>query len=146
MFSCKFAAYFQNIFSWEHVWVAVSESWNVTLWQAVGGQNSTFKNKDKSFFLLPNEEKLRKAWLGAINRKDKLPKNDFHWIWSLRLFEEKSFDASWKLQNELSRSSRSQMFFKLGVLKNFAMFQRKTAVLEPLFNKDADLKPCLQLY
>ena len=25
MFSCKFAAYFQNVFSKEHVWVAASE-------------------------------------------------------------------------------------------------------------------------
>ena len=25
VFSCKFAAYFQNTFSWEHLWVAASE-------------------------------------------------------------------------------------------------------------------------
>ena len=25
VFSCKFAAYFQNIFSWEHLWVSASE-------------------------------------------------------------------------------------------------------------------------
>ena len=34
-----------------------------------------------------------------------------------------------------------QMFFKIGVLKNFAKSQ-KTPVLEFLFNKVADLKAC----
>ena len=33
------------------------------------------------------------------------------------------------------RSSRSQMFFKIGVLKNFHKCHRKTPVLEYLFNK-----------
>ena len=26
MFSCKFAAYFQNIFFWEHLWTAAPET------------------------------------------------------------------------------------------------------------------------
>ena len=26
VFSCKFAAYFQSIFSWEHLWMAASKS------------------------------------------------------------------------------------------------------------------------
>ena len=29
MFSCKFTAYFQNTFSYEHLLVAASEHWNV---------------------------------------------------------------------------------------------------------------------
>ena len=33
------------------------------------------------------------------------------------------------------RSSRSQMFFKIGVLKKYRKFHRKTSVLESLFNK-----------
>ena len=28
VFSCKFAAYFQNTFSWKHLWVAASEKKN----------------------------------------------------------------------------------------------------------------------
>ena len=40
------------------------------------------------------------------------------------------------------RSSRSQMFFKIGVLKSFANLHRKTPVLESLFKKVADLKVC----
>ena len=40
-----------------------------------------------------------------------------------------------------SRSSRSQIFFKIGVLKNFAIFTEKR-VLKPLFNKVAGLKAC----
>ena len=65
----------------------------MALCQAVGCNNSTFKNNDKSFYLLPNKEKLRKAWLEAINikRKDKLPKKAF--ICSDQ-FEEKCSDAS----------------------------------------------------
>ena len=38
------------------------------------------------------------------------------------------------------KRSRLQMFFKLGVLKNFAKFHRKTPVLESLFNKVPNLK------
>ena len=37
VFSCKFAAYFQNTFSWEHLWMAVSYSWiwrsNQNIWK-----------------------------------------------------------------------------------------------------------------
>ena len=32
-------------------------------------------------------------------------------------------------------NGRSQIFFKTGALKNFAMFMGKKPVLEPLFNK-----------
>ena len=35
------------------------------------------------------------------------------------------------------RSSRSQMFFRIGVLKIFCKFHRKAPVLESLFNKVA---------
>ena len=38
------------------------------------------------------------------------------------------------------RSSRSQMFFKIGALKNFANFTEKKPVLKSLFNKVAGLK------
>ena len=39
------------------------------------------------------------------------------------------------------RSSRSQIFFKIGVLKNFANFTGKRLCLESLFNKVLCLKP-----
>ena len=40
--------------------------------------------------------------------------------------------------HNIIRSSRSQMFFKVGVLKNFAKFSgERTAALESLFNKVA---------
>ena len=38
------------------------------------------------------------------------------------------------------RSSRSQMFFKIGFLKTFANFIEKKTVLESLFNKVAGLR------
>ena len=38
------------------------------------------------------------------------------------------------------RSSNLQIFFKIGVLKNFAKFYKKTPVLMFFFNKVADLK------
>ena len=41
----------------------------------------------------------------------------------------------------LFRSSRSQMFFKLGVLKNFAIFSGKHLCWNPFFNEVAGLKP-----
>ena len=40
----------------------------------------------------------------------------------------------------LIRSSHSQMSFKMGVLKNFGKFHRKTHELESLLNKVAGLK------
>ena len=40
------------------------------------------------------------------------------------------------------RSSRSQMFFAIGVLKTFHNIHRKAPVLESLFNKVAGLKAC----
>ena len=40
------------------------------------------------------------------------------------------------------RSSRSQMFSKVGVLKKFRNIQRKTTVLEFLFNKVEGLQAC----
>ena len=35
-----------------------------------------------------------------------------------------------------------KMFFKIGVLKNFAIYTRKLAVLESLFNKTAVFQAC----
>ena len=42
--------------------------------------------------------------------------------------------------NIRERSTLSQMFFKVRVLKNFREFHRKTPVLESLFNKLAGLQ------
>ena len=39
----------------------------------------------------------------------------------------------WEKENSKDRSSRSQMFFKIGVLKNFEKIHRKTPVSESLF-------------
>ena len=43
-------------------------------------------------------------------------------------------------QRSFLRKSRSQMFFKIGVSKNFGKSHRKTPVLESLFNKVAGLR------
>ena len=43
---------------------------------------------------------------------------------------------------ETNRSSLSQMFFKIGVLKKCCKFHRKTSVLQYLFNEVAVLKTC----
>ena len=86
----------------------IANSWNLKhgLVSSSCGNNSIFKNKNKIFFLLPNEEKLREAWLGArimFHIKDKLPKNTF--IYSDH-FEKKCFDASWKVWSELFYKNR----------------------------------------
>ena len=47
-----------------------------------------------------------------------------------------------KSSSETLRSSRSQTYFKIGVLKNFSMFA-KTPVFESLFNKAEDLNACI---
>ena len=46
--------------------------------------------------------------------------------------------------SKIFRSSRSQVFFKIVVLKNFAIFtrNRKTTVLESPFTKVVDLQAC----
>ena len=41
------------------------------------------------------------------------------------------------------RTSRSQIFFKIAVLKNFAILSRKACVAEYLFNKVAGMKVCI---
>ena len=41
------------------------------------------------------------------------------------------------------RTSRSQIFFKIAALKNFAILSRKTCVAEYLFNKVAGMKVCI---
>ena len=43
---------------------------------------------------------------------------------------------------KISRSSCSQMFFKIGVLKNFCNIHGETPVLKSLLNKVAGLKAC----
>ena len=40
------------------------------------------------------------------------------------------------------RSSRMQIFFKISVLKKFRNIQRKTPLLDCLFNKVAGMKAC----
>ena len=40
------------------------------------------------------------------------------------------------------RSSCSKLFFKIGALKNFAIFYNKTPLLESFVNKFAVLKAC----
>ena len=45
----------------------------------------------------------------------------------------------------VSRCGRSQMFFKISVLKRFAKFHRKTPVLESLFSKVAGPQPATLL-
>ena len=47
-----------------------------------------------------------------------------------------------KSSSEKLRSGRSQIFFKISVLKNFKMFA-KTPVFESLFNKAGALKTCI---
>ena len=69
----------------------------MALYQPGCCNNATLRNTDNSFYLLQTVEKLRKTWLGAINRKDKLPKKIFI---SSDYFEE-VFDASCKHQNEM---------------------------------------------
>ena len=44
--------------------------------------------------------------------------------------------------NIIFRSSHMQMFFKTGVIRNFAVFTEKHLVLKCLFNKVADLMAC----
>ena len=66
----------------------------------------------------------------------------------------KRFQGVWKYDTGLKwvkgniysslqiRSSSSQIFFKIGLLKNLDNFLRKLHVLESLFNKFACLKTC----
>ena len=47
-----------------------------------------------------------------------------------------------RVLERIFRSSRSQMLLKIGVLKRFCKFQRKTPVMEYLLNKFVGLKAC----
>ena len=49
VFSCKFAAYFQNTFFWEHLWAATSR--NITGYYENTSQNLIFKNCVKKLHL-----------------------------------------------------------------------------------------------
>ena len=65
--------------------------------------NNSKKNKDKTYFVLPEEPNLRNSWIRAINRTS-LPKRVF--ICSDH-FEESCFDSNWDLQNRLFYTERS---------------------------------------
>ena len=71
--------------------------------------------------------------------------HNFYWIPLLFIFifieETNQFRLFYK-KTSIFRSSRSQKFFEIGVLKNFAIF---TSVLESFFNKVAELAPGLLL-
>ena len=51
-----------------------------------------------------------------------------------------------KYRNRLNRSSRPEVFYKIGVLKNFAKIHRKIPMLESFFNKvtELSLQLCLK--
>ena len=57
------------------------------------------------------------------------------------LFMQKNIQTN--IKRKTLRSSRSQMFFKIAVLKNFAITVKKTPVLQCLFNKVAGLQACI---
>ena len=65
--------------------------------------NNSKKNKDKTYFVLPEEPNLRNSWIRTINRTS-LPKRVF--ICSDH-FEESCFDSNWDLQNRLFYTERS---------------------------------------
>ena len=65
--------------------------------------NNSKKNKDKTYFVLPEEPNLRNSWIRAINRTS-LPKRVF--ICSDH-FEESCFDSNWDLQNRLFDTERN---------------------------------------
>ena len=64
--------------------------------------NTNKKCPDKSFFAIPKDKDRKAAWKAALNRTT-YPKTIF--VCSDH-FEEKCFDASWKLQTELYYKDR----------------------------------------
>ena len=75
-----------------------------------------------------------------------------HFRWLLRLLHFLSSSLRYlfiqeKVQTNIKgktlRSSHSQMFFKIAVLKNFSVTVKKTPVLECLFDKFAGLQACI---
>ena len=74
----------------------------------------------------------------------------FYWLPLLFIFifieETNQFRMFYKKNISVFRSSRSQTFFEIGALKNFAIFTRKQlSVLESFFKKVAELTPGLLL-
>ena len=74
----------------------------------------------------------------------------FYWLPLLFIFifieETNQFRMFYKKNISIFRSSRSQTFFEIGALKNFAIFTRKQlSVLESFFKKVAELTPGLLL-
>ena len=69
---------------------------------AVYCNNTSRKNKEKSFFLMPKDVNLSKIWKKAINRTE-LPNKAY--LCSDH-FDEKYFDKSWELQNKLYYKDR----------------------------------------
>ena len=65
------------------------------------------------------------------------PLHQVNIIWVI-LFHWNGFCLYYALHN--SRNSRSQMFFRIGVLKNCSNVYRKTPLLDSLFNKIAGLQ------
>ena len=69
---------------------------------AVNCKNTSRKDKDKTFFLMPKDVTIQSAWKNAIRRTE-LPSKVY--LCSDH-FEEKCFDSAWKLQNELFYKDR----------------------------------------
>ena len=79
-------------------------------------------------------------WVGSCERLyneatlQRLTKNLMSFAGANRIFALKKF-----------RNSPSQMFYKIGLLKNFKRILRKTPLLESLFNAVAGLRPATAL-
>ena len=72
---------------------------------AINCHNKSRRDKDRSFFNIPNDPVVKQAWIAAISRTV-LPKKI---VLCSDHFEEKCFDPSWKLQNELCYGNRRKL-------------------------------------
>ena len=69
-----------------------------------GCNNKQANNSEVTYFGLPKDPQKQKSWLAAISRdKSNLPSNVFTCLDHL---EDKYFDESWDLQNQLFHTDR----------------------------------------
>ena len=105
-------------------------------WAVINCNNKTKNNREVPYFQLPKDASVHKDWIHATGRPiDNLPSKT---LISSDHFEEKYFDTSWKLQNELyykdRHISRRLLPGSIPTLLPHKLAQRKEKVIY-CFNK-----------
>ena len=111
VFSCKFAAYFQNIFSEEHLWTQASDRLSLTIYLI--------------FFFL-SKAKIAKNPLSSLHWSDLILLLIVYSTYVLQLLQKLTLSLTkvthCAVKTTLTRQTRSWHIFLIDILKNTSMY------------------------